>query len=455
MLQALLPIIAFIVAILMLVTVHEYGHCWVAKRLGIKVLRFSIGFGKPICRWHGKDGTEYWLAMLPLGGYVKLLDEREGPVASEELHFAYNRKPVWARMLVVLAGPVTNFLLAILLFWLVFVVGFETVKPIVGNVALGSPAAAAGMKPGEQIVAIDHRATPSWQKVMLALTWRLGSQAEMTVVTKTDAPTAAEKTYVLDLKNWQVDGLNPDPIKGLGITPYHPPVPPVIARVLNHQPAAEAGIMPNDRVVAVAGVPVSDWYDVVTYIQAHPNTTVPVKIQRGEQTKTVMLTIGQKSGWRWHAVGFIGAEAKAVEWPAALKQHQQYNVITAWLPAVNETLTYSAFNFVIFGKMVLGQVSLKGLGGPISIFTSAGNAFKEGLVVYCSFLAVLSIMLACINILPIPGLDGGHLLYLVIEAIKKRPVSVEAQLMAWRIGLFFLLLLMLIATMNDLLRAFQ
>lgn len=448
-----LQIFSFLFAILLLVSVHEFGHMWVARKVGVKVLRFSIGFGKPIFLWHGKDGTEYVIAWIPLGGYVRLLDEREMEVPAAEKHMAFNRKPLFSRFLVLLAGPLTNWLLAILLYWLVFMIGFEQVKPIVGKVIPASIAAQAGLQPGEQIIAVDNHKTLDWQKILLAVVNRMGETSSMQM--QTVLPNGQQtKNYSLNIQHWTVNGLNPDPLEGLGIVPYQPAIPAVIAVIQKNSPADKAGLQVGDKILTLHGQPIKDWMDLMKYIQNHPGDVMQLLILRQGKEQLITAQIEAKRATNFKRYGFLGVGASPVDFPANMKVKQNYSIFSAWVPAVAETYSFSIFNFVMFGKMLVGHISLQGLGGPITIFTSAKDAFKQGVLIYISFLALLSTMLACINILPIPGLDGGHILFLGIEAIRGRAVPVATQLFVWRIGLIFLVAVMLQATINDLMRFF-
>ena len=449
-----LQILAFLIAIFLLITIHEYGHFWVARKVGIKVLRFSIGFGRPLWQWQGKDGINYVIAWLPLGGYVKLLDEREGEVPLEQLPYAFNRQTVWRRFLVVSAGPAMSWLLGLLLFWLVFIIGLQQVKPIVGDVLPHSIAAQAGLPKGAQLLAIDNHPTSTWQKVLIAMIFRLGETGVMQV---TAVPTHAKQPqqYTFNLSTWKVGGLNPDPLISLGITPYLPPIIPVIYKVETNQAAAHAGLLPGDQILAIDGQAIKNWQQFMQIVQQHPNKNVHVLIQRDGQHKNIAVQIGAKKISDGKVIGFLGVQAMAPHWPEAMKFTQQYSVLTAWMPAFQEAVLFSKLNFLALGKMIVGHISLRGLGGPITIFTSASLAFKQGVVIYLSFLALLSVTLACINILPIPGLDGGHLLFLLLEVLRGRPFSVAAEVLAWRLGMIFLILLMVQATMNDLLRLFS
>lgn len=451
--QIISPFIAFLTAIFLLVSIHEFGHFWVARRLGIKVLRFSIGFGRPILRWHGKDGTEYVIAWIPLGGYVKLLDAREGKVDRAEQHREFNHQPIWSRFLVLIAGPLTNWLLGLMFFWLVFLIGIEQSKPIIGKIMPTSIAAQAGMQANEELTQIDHHATPTWMRATIALIYRLGDRGPMVVKT-TPLNSSETKTYHLDITNWDVNGLAPEPLKSLGIIPYQLPIPAIVDQVLPEGAAARAGILPGDKIIAINKIPVNKWQDVTDYTQQHAGEAAVITVLRNGSQKDFATMIDKKLVFPFHHIGFLGIGVKPVEFPPAMKYQPHYTWLTAWVPAWNETVLFTQFNFVVLGKMVIGKISLQGLGGPITIFTSAQNAFKQGLLVYLSFLALFSVMLAIVNILPIPGLDGGHILLLLIELIRGKPLPLATQLLLLRLGIILLILIMLQATVNDVLRLF-
>lgn len=448
-----LQILAFLIAIFMLVTIHEYGHFWVARKLGIKVLRFSIGFGRPLWQWQGKDGIDYVIGWLPLGGYVKLLDEREGDVPTEQLPYAFNRQAVSRRLLVILAGPVMNWLLGLILFWLVFVIGVQQVKPIVGNVLPNSIAAQAGLPKDAQVLAIDNHPTSSWQKVLIAMIFRLGETGVMQVTALPMHETKPQQ-YTFNLSAWKVGGLNPDPLKSLGIIPYLPPVPAVIKKVQANQAAAHAGLLPGDQILVIDGQTITSWQQLMQIVQQQPNRNVHLLIRRADQQKDITMQIGAKN-LDGKTIGFLGIQAIPPKWPESMKLTQRYSVLAAWTPAFQDTVLFSELNFVALGKMLVGHISLRGLGGPITIFTSASVAFRQGAVIYLNFLAFLSISLACINILPIPGLDGGHLLFLLLEKIRGRAFSVATEVLVWRVGIILLITVMVQATMNDLIRLFS
>lgn len=442
-------ILSFVVAVLVLITVHEFGHFWVAKRLKIKVVRFSIGFGKPIWRRVAKDGTEYVIGMLPLGGYVRLLDESDSDVAGYEKQFAYNRRPVWQRLMVVLAGPLTNFLFAIIAFWLIFTLGVKQMKPIIGHIKPHSIAAQAGMVKGQEFVNIDGASISNWQDVALQIAERMGETGTMTITTV--SPHNQAHHYQLNLAKWTMNDLRPKPIESLGIVPYRPPVTSKVVKLLPDGAAVKAGIQVGDHIDALDGKPVKDWYEFVEFIQLHPGKQVKITVSRDGKQLTLPVTIGKRYvGLR--KVGVLGVESDVGKIPAHMLEELNYNLLTAWVPATREVYQLTSFNVVMLGKMLLGQVSIRSLGGPITIFRIADRAFKDGFIVYVGFLAIISIMLGFVNLLPIPGLDGGHILYYIIEIIMRRPLSVAVQTLTFRIGIILLVVLIVQATVNDLLR---
>lgn len=448
----LLHSLIFLVTILVLVTVHEFGHFIVAKWTGVRVLRFSIGFGRPLLRWYGKkSGTEYIVAWLPLGGYVKLLDEREGEVKPEDLAYSFNRKPLWIRTAVVIAGPGINLLFAILAFWIVFMVGTEQIKPFIGQVPTNSIAAQAGVPSHSQIISIDKHRTDTWQAIVMRIIRHLGNKDEMLVGTQTRE--GVTNVYTLPLVHWKIDSLNPDPLESLGLVPLQPPVPSIVYSVVPEGPAAKQGILPGDKILAINNRPITNWFDFIRFIQTHPQMKINLLVERNHKTLPMTVEIGRKlRRWRW--VGYLGIESLPPKWPEGIKVFRQYSPLSAFLAANDQTWTFFEFNFILLGKMLTGKVSLQSLGGPIAIFRDAGMAFRQGVVAYTSFLGIISIMLAFVNILPIPGLDGGHLLFFGIEAVMRRPLSLALQLLIVRLGFIFLIVLILQATFNDLMRIF-
>ncbi len=447
----LISLVSFLVAIGVLVAVHEFGHFWVARKLGVKVLRFSIGFGKPIWRWQkDPDGTEYVVSAIPLGGYVKMLDEREGPVPEEELPRAFNRQPVGSRIAIVAAGPLANFLFAIVAYWLVFVLGVEGLKPVVDEVAPESPAAMAGLRHGDEIVAVDGEATPTMNSVVQALLYKAVKGESVTLRVR-DAQ-GIERHLVLALPPVGEEGGAPDLLEKVGITPLRPVVEPVIDEVLHGSAAERAGLRPGDRVVAIDGRPIERWEELVKYVQSHPGVEMVMEVERhGERHRISVVpeTVSTEQG----EIGRIGASVKP---PPALPERYravlQYSPLEAVAEAIRKTWEMSAMTVRMLGKMLVGQASLENVSGPITIAQYAGYTASVGLVQFVGFLAIISISLGVINLFPVPLLDGGHLLYYFIELVKGSPLSEQAQILGQRIGIALLVSLMALAFYNDIVR---
>jgi len=447
-----IKILAFLFAIFILVLVHEFGHFWVARRCGIKILKFSIGFGKALFTWYGKDGTQYILAAVPLGGYVKMLDTRETEVSAHERKFAFDYRPIWQRFLVVLTGPVVNLLFAFLVFWLLFVIGVTTPKPVIGKITPNSIASQAGLSRDMEIVAVDGKNVTDWQKVVLAVFSKIGDRGNLIV--KTAAGSAASHNHFLDIDNWKLDSFQPDPLLALGITPYHPIAPAVIGKVMPKSPAAIFGLLPNDRVISVNNQRVTDWEELIEQIKKYPQQQIALLISRDGKFLPLTMTTDWKFDAGWKKIGYLGVGSLPIKWSKENLLEQRYLPLQAIVPALSQTWLLIDFNGTALVKLVTGKISFHVLGGPITIFQSAAAALNAGIVVYFGFLAILSIMLAFVNLLPIPGLDGGHILFLGIEALLRRPISVRTQVLVFRLGLILLILIMVQATINDLMRIF-
>ncbi len=450
--NVLISFVAFVVALGVLITVHEFGHFWVARRVGVKVLRFSIGFGRPLLRLGvDRDGTEYVLAAFPLGGYVKMLDEREGPVAPEERHRAFNRQSVGARIAIVAAGPIFNFILAFVLYWLVFVIGVPGLKAVVEEVHEGTPAAMAGLAPGDRIVAVDGTPTPTAEAVRMALLEHLmdGQPARLTVERG-----GARLELTLNPGQVPLDEVQHGVFRLLGLELARPRIPPVIDQVVAGGPADAAGLQPGDRIVAVAGEPVDDWVRFAQIVRRHPGEPLPLVVERdGRRLELTVVPETVQSGTE--RVGRIGA---AVAPPPAVDPswlaEERYGPLAALWRAADKTWTMSALTLEMLWKMLIGQASVENISGPLSIAQYAGQTAQIGLVPFLTFLAVISISLGVLNLLPIPVLDGGHLLYFFIELVRGRPLSEEAQILGQKIGMALLLALMFLAFYNDLARLF-
>ena len=447
-----ITILGAIIAIFSVIILHELGHFIVARACGIKVLRFSIGFGRAFWKWKEKSGTEYILAVLPLGGYIKMLGEGEEATSAKDAQHAFNQKPLLVRMLVVLGGPVTNFLLALIAFWGVYLVGVTHTRPIVGEVVPHSIAAQAGIKSGDELVEIDGKSTKNWQQALVAITARMGDQNQMEIMAK------PQNSFQISLRNlelskWNLDQRSPDVFKSLGLLPYQPRIPPVIASVMKRSPAERAQLQPGDYVKAINDQPLEDWLEVINFVRQHPGKKIQLTVMRNDKTHVISLTIGKKE--MGHAiVGYLGVLSQPPHWPANLIYKEEYSFLGAWRPAVEQIWRLLAFNVMIMIKMIIGKVSIHALGGPIMVFQAASKATQAGLQVYLDFLGFISLTIGFINLLPIPGLDGGHLLFQIIEGVFRRPVPQRIQIISLTFGMAFLIFLMLQAIINDLIRLF-
>jgi regulator of sigma E protease len=446
-------IIAFLFAISILVLIHECGHFLVARFFNVKVLKFSIGFGKPLFSWKGKNYTQYLISAIPLGGYVKMLDTREEKVAYALLPFAFDRKPVWQRILVVLAGPITNIVFTIFTFWLIFLIGINSPKPIIGKVLPNTIVSQVGIKSGDEIISIANEKVTNWQDVMLKVFAQIGEKNVLPVSVKDQDNII--KNYDLDLKNWHLDMLQLDPLRDLGIEPYHPLLPTIINEIGKNSPAEKAGFLKNDKIIAIDNKNIQDWDEFVEYIKDRPKQQLNFSMERQGNKLQLQAITGWKFGNGWKKVGYLGINPIQKEWPKEYYVKQQYSIPLAFSHAFENTFVFLSFNFIVIEKLITGKISMLVLGGPISIFQSAAAALNQGIVVYFSFLALLSLMLAFVNLLPIPGLDGGYVIFLLLEAITKKPLPNSVQILIFRLGIIFLVLLMFQATLNDLMRLWK
>ncbi len=447
--NAFITVAAFVIALAVLIIIHEYGHYLVAKLAGVKVLRFSVGFGRPLwLRRGGRDATEWVVCAVPLGGYVKMLDEHEGPVAAEELHRAFNRQSVWRRVAIVSAGPLANFLLAVVLYWMLFLHGVPEAKPIAGAPEPGSIAAAAGVQRGDTILNINGEAVASWQDVR----WRVlqlaveRQQARLEVL---DRDRRIE-WRTLDLARFAADGFEGDPLARMGLRMYRPDVEPVIGKIMSGGVAERAGLRAGDRVIAIDGRPVRTWDDLVASVRAHPGERLTLELKRGTEEIRVALApdIVEQNGERF---GRIGASPRIdPQSMQGLITTVSHGPAAALKLAFVRTWDTAAFSLRMLGKMMVGEVSWKNLSGPITIADYAGQSAQLGLAAYVAFIALISISLGVLNLLPIPLLDGGHLMYYVVEIIKGSPVSERVMELGQRLGLSLLLFLMVFAFYNDI-----
>lgn len=440
---------AFIVALGLLVAVHEFGHFWVARRCGVKVERFSIGFGKAIWRRLGKDGTEYVLALIPLGGYVKMLDGRVDALKPGEEVQAFNHKSVWARMAIVAAGPMANFVFALFAFWLMFMIGVPSVKPVVGEVRPASIVAEAGILPGMEIVGVGGEETGDWESVTYALISHLGDASVQLKLKAANTSYAVDKT--LQLAGWKFDPDKESPIGSLGIVPLGGKVLPVVEAVVPSSASEKAGLQIGDRIKGVDGEAITEWAQFVERVQQSPAQPLQVTVERGGSEMTLTLTPDGKKV-KGQLVGFVGLSPQLVPLPDEYRTLLQYGPLQALWHGVQKTWSLITLTFDMIGKLIGGIVSLDNLSGPISIAKGAGSSADYGLVYFLGFLALISVNLGIINLFPLPVLDGGHLVYFLIEAITGKPVSEKIQEVGFRIGAAILMLLMGIALFNDFAR---
>jgi regulator of sigma E protease len=454
MTNALITIASFLVTVGVLVVIHEFGHYLAARAVGVKILRFSVGFGKPVwVRRMGRDATEWVLSAIPLGGYVKMLDEREGDVAEADLPRAFNRQGVAARILVVLAGPAANFLLAMLIYWALFVAGLPGVKPVLGDPPRNTPAAVAGFANGDTIRAVSDEPVFTWNEVR----WLLLKEAvkRETTLFEVETERGAHLTRVLDLSGLSKDDLDRDFLAKLGLRPFRPPSSATLGRLLPGSAAERAGLAAGDRVVAISGRPVATWFDFTAEVAASPGRTLTLEIERAGRRLEIRATpdVAADGGNR---IGRLGVEA-----PPELKLEYErmtttvrYGPFVAIGKAAHKVYDLSIFSVKMLGRMIVGDVSWKNLSGPITIADYAGQSAQLGWITWLGFLALVSVSLGVLNLLPIPLLDGGHLVYYFAEIVKGSPVSERTMEIGQRFGLALLLGLTFFAFYNDINRLF-
>lgn len=450
LLGGLWSLASFLVLIMILVTVHEYGHFWVARKVGVKVLRFSVGFGTALLRWSDKSGTEYVIAAIPFGGYVKMLDEREGNVAEADLPYSFNRQPVWKRMAIAVAGPLANLLLAFFVFWGLFLGGERGLAPIIGRVDAGSLAAVAGVQVGQEIVAVGDRATATRTDVFEALVGYMGDTGELILTVKYPN---GQRQYDLpiDLQQWLADASDPDPVKALGLYFYQPPFVAVVS-VVPDSAAARGGLLPQDVIERVNGETVEDVDSWVAIVRANPNKALHFGVRRGQHVMELSVTpiaIRDKQG---NETGQIGAQVSGTPMPASQLRQIAYNPIESAARAAHEVEQQMHLLLSAVYKLIVGNLSPKNLSGPLGIAKVAGASAERGLAVFCQTLAILSISLGVMNLLPVPMLDGGHVVMYLVEMVKGRPLSEKVQMLLNQVGLVLIVSLMLFAVYNDALK---
>ena len=446
--SALYMIFGTLIALGVLVTIHEFGHFWVARRCGVKVLRFSVGFGSPLLRWHDRQGTEFVIAAIPLGGYVKMLDEREGDVPLDQIEQSFNRKPVQQRIAIVAAGPIANFLLAILFFWLLAMLGSQQIKPVIGSVQPDSLAAAAGLMPGQEILAVDGEPTNGWGAVSLQLIRRLGESGTLELLLQEPGSTAQLSRQVV-LREWQKGVEEPDPLRSLGIQPWRPITPPLLQEVEPEGPAFAAGVRSGDRLLAIGERRIDDWQQVLDVLRELPGQSVSLLVERAGRQLEMQVSLGVR-GEGASRSGYLGVGVGAVEWPAEMLREVRYGPLDGAVEGLRRTWHMTLLTFDSVRKMLVGELSVKNLSGPITIAKVAGASAQSGVGDFLYFLSLLSISLGVLNLLPIPVLDGGHLLFYLVEWVRGRPLSERVQGWGMQIGISLVLGVMLLALINDL-----
>ncbi|RKF15505.1 sigma E protease regulator RseP [Alginatibacterium sediminis] len=439
----------FVITLGILVTVHEFGHFWVARRCGVKVIRFAVGFGKPLWRKTGQDGTEYVLAAIPLGGYVKMLDGRVDDLSEDEQELAFNNKPLLQRSAVVAAGPIANFLLAILAFYFMFLIGVPTVKPILGPIEPTSIAGQAGLQQGQQLVEIEGQTVLDWEMVNFNLVRHLGGQS---IEVKTQDPSSSVlKTHRLSISQWALDSDQPNPIASIGLTAFQPDIYLEVANLSDDGAAKQAGLEPGDRLLSINGEALQHWQDFVEWIQASPETSLQLEVGRGLDTLSIELTPKTRMQ-NDVALGYVGLMPKIDDYPESYQFSMQYGVFGSVAKALERTWDLTKLTFSMIGKLITGVVSVDNLSGPISIAKGAGATADFGLVYFLGFISLVSINLGIINLLPLPVLDGGHLFFFALEAVRGKPVSEKIQEFGFKIGAALVFSLMALAIFNDFMR---
>ena len=451
MLDILQTILVTIATLAILVAVHEYGHFWMARRCGVKVLRFSVGFGRPLLTWTDRRGTEFVVAGIPLGGYVKMLDEREAPVPAELQSQAFNRATPKSRIAIAAAGPLANIVLAIFVYWLIFLNGVTGVAPIVAEVEAGSLAARAGIVAGQEFIAVDGTATPTWETLQMQLLERIGEDGDIHLSLKyPDSDLVYESTVALS--GWMQGVEEPNPVRELGVTLYTPALLPTLDKIMPDSPAERAGLQSGDVVLAIDGKDVASWSEWVDYVRGIPEQSATLLVDRNGQQRQLQITPERKLDESANAYGYVGVSVAMPEWPKEMQRTVDYGILGAAVAAVDKTWQMSAFTLTSIKKMLTGLLSPKNLSGPITIAKVASSSVQYGFFSWLTFLALLSVSLAVLNLLPIPVLDGGHIVYALFEWLTGKPVAEQVQIWANQLGLVLVVFVMVFALYNDVLR---
>lgn len=450
--EMLQTIIAIILALGILVSIHEWGHFIVARYFGVKVLKFSVGFGQSLYSRVDKKGTEFVIAWIPLGGYVKMVDEREGEVAKEDLSFAFNRKSPLQRIAIVAAGPAVNLLFAVLVYWFVYSGGQQVLSPVIGKIETDSIAAQAGLRVDQEVISVDGKIINSWDEAVQALVLKVLEPGSISLQVR-DIDSEKQFEKVLLLSEALIIDENTDPLKALGIGVYQPQIPAIVGEVVRGLAADKAGLIAADEVLAIDGEKIQSWQQWVEIIQQNVGNTLRLEVLRNEQLVQLDL-IPEAKVENGKTFGFVGVGAAPFEWPDHLVKQINYNPMQALQYATRKTWDNSVLILVSTWKLAVGDLARDNLGGPIMIAKMAGRYASYGFEPYLLFIAYISIVLGVMNLLPIPVLDGGHILFYSIELVVRRPVPEQIQIFAMRLGLTVLLLIMSLAFFNDFYRIY-
>lgn len=443
-------ILSIVISLGVLITFHEFGHYFVARRCGVKVLRFSVGFGKPIYRHVGKTGTEFTLAMIPLGGFVRMLDEREGDVSESLKDQAFNNKTVWQRIAIVAAGPIANFILAVFIYAVVAILGIQSVAPKIGSIAPNTPLAETNIQAADELISIDGEAVDSWEDVNLALASLIGQTRTIIVRYQAEGLLSQQQDEVR-LDQWLVGEEPNNLIRAFGIIPWQPKVLPIIDQVVENGAAYSAGFQVGDEIVEIDGGLVSSWEQVVALVQSSPNKELVVRVQREGSFKELLL-LPKATERNGELVGYAGLAVVPPKWDESLIRERHYGIVDSFFYGVSQTSKMISLTVSSIGKMLQGLISVDNLSGPITIAKVASASADSGMQSFLKFMAYLSVSLGVLNLLPIPMLDGGHLLFFSIEAIRRKPVSERIQNVAYRVGASLLFSMMAVAIFNDIAR---
>lgn len=443
-------ILSIVISLGVLITFHEFGHYFVARRCGVKVLRFSVGFGKPLYRYVNKAGTEFTLAMIPLGGFVRMLDEREGGVPESLKGQAFNNKSVWQRIAIVAAGPVANFILAVAIYALVALLGVQSIVPKVGEIIKNTPIEQTNIQVGDELLAINGEVVHSWEDVNLVLASLIGQTRSITVRYQVEG-LSSQQEEIVRLNAWLVGQEPNDLIGAFGFKPWRPKVEPFIDQVVEGGAASRAGFLKGDKILTANGQVIEDWSHIVAIVQASAGKVISVDVERNGREQALLLTPDSRE-LNGQLVGYAGIAVVPPKWDESLIRERNYGLFDSFVYGMEQTGKMIALTFGSIGKMVQGLISIENLSGPITIAKVASASAETGLQSFLKFMAYLSVSLGVLNLLPIPMLDGGHLLFFGIEAVRRKPVSENIQNLAYRIGASLLFALMAVAIFNDIAR---